>query len=113
MRFAFISITPGWPWAGSEELGSQAATELKRTGHDVQVAVMYWPQLSDKATLLAQHGIKLETQAGPAWRMWNRLSFSSGRSCGRLKKFNSDLVGISQGHNQGGLRENLPGGDDT
>jgi glycosyltransferase involved in cell wall biosynthesis len=107
MRFAFISTMHGWPWGGSEELWSQAATRLKRAGHDVQASVGYWPRLSDKVTELAQHGIRLEThsahQPGPARRIWNKLSLSNRRSYGRLKRFNPDLVVISQGHNSGGF----------
>jgi glycosyltransferase involved in cell wall biosynthesis len=68
---------------------------------------VYWPRLSDKVTVLAQHGIRLEThsshQAGQARRIWNKLSLSSRRSYGRLKRFNPDLVVISQGHNSGGF----------
>jgi len=97
----------GWPWGGSEQLWSQAATRLKRAGHDVHAAVVYWPQLSDKVTALAQHGIRIEThspyQAGQARRIWNKLSLSSQRGYGRLKRFNPHLVVISQGHNQGGF----------
>ena len=61
MRFAFVSAMFGSPWGGSEELWSQAATQLKRAGHDVQASVMYWPRLSEKVTALAQHGIRLGT----------------------------------------------------
>jgi glycosyltransferase involved in cell wall biosynthesis len=107
MRFAFISTMHGFQWGGSEELWSQAATQLKRAGHDVYAAVVYWPQLSNKVTVLAQHGIRLETHssyhAGPARCIWNKLSLSSRRSYGRLKRFNPDLVVISQGYNQGGF----------
>lgn len=95
------------PWGGSEELWSQAATQLKRAGHDVQASVVYWPRLSDKVTALTQHGIRLETHpsyhVGRARRIWNKLSLSSRRSYGRLKRFNPDLVIISQGHNSGGF----------
>lgn len=97
----------GSPWGGSEELWSQAAARLKRAGDDVQASVVYWPQLSDKITMLAQHGISLGTyssrRAGPARRLWNKLSLSSQRSYERLKRFNPDLVIISQGHNSGGF----------
>src|SRR5580704_7099704 len=106
MRFSFISTMRGWPWGGSEQLWSQAATRLKRAGHDVHAAVVYWPQLSDKVTALAQYGIRIEThspyQAGQARRIWNKLSLSSQRGYDRLKRFNPHLVVISQGHNQGG-----------
>jgi glycosyltransferase involved in cell wall biosynthesis len=107
MRFAFISTMHGWPWGGSEELWSQAATGLKRTGHDVQASVGYWPQLSDKVTALAQQGIRIEThpsqQARLVQRVWNKLSLSKRKSYGRLKRFDPDLVVISQGHTSGGF----------
>ena len=107
MRFVFISTMHDWQWGGSEELWSQAATQLRRAGHNVQASVEYWPRLSDKVTALAQHGIRLEThffhRAGRARRIWNKLSLGSRRSYGRLKRFNPDLVVISQGHNQGGF----------
>jgi glycosyltransferase involved in cell wall biosynthesis len=107
MRFAFISTMHGWSWGGSEELWSQAATQLKRAGHDVQASVVYWPRLSDKVTALAQQGIKLETypsfRVGRARRLWDQFSLSYRRSYGRLKRFNPDLVVISQGDNSGGF----------
>src|SRR5271157_2574976 len=107
MRFAFISTMDTCQWGGSEELWSQAATQLKRAGHDVRASVVHWPRLSDKVTVLPQHGIRLEThssrQAGQTRRIWNKLSLSIRRSYGRLKRFNPDLVVISQGHNSGGF----------
>ncbi len=97
----------GMPWGGSEELWSRAAIQLKRSGHDVQASVGYWPRLSDKIMMLAQQGIRLETHAsrqeGLARSIWNELFRSSRRSYGRLKRFNPDLVVISQGHNAGGF----------
>jgi glycosyltransferase involved in cell wall biosynthesis len=107
MKFAFISTMHGWPWGGSEELWSQAATQLKREGHDVQASVGYWPQLSDKITALAENGVKVETHnaghAGTARRYWNKVSLRSQREHKWLTKFNPDLAIISQGHNAGGL----------
>jgi glycosyltransferase involved in cell wall biosynthesis len=107
MRFTFISTMHGSQWGGSEELWSQAATQLKRAGHEVQASVAYWPRQSNKITTLAQEGIKLENhfspQTGQARRIWNKLSLNSRRGYGRLKQFNPDLVVISQGHNGGGF----------
>lgn len=97
----------GLPWGGSEELWSQAATQLKLENHDVRAFVMYRPQLSGKLTQLVQHGIRFKTHPshheGQARRIWNKLSLSSRRSYDRLKRFNPDLVVISQGHNSGGF----------
>jgi glycosyltransferase involved in cell wall biosynthesis len=107
MRFAFISTMQGWSWGGSEELWSQAATQLKLAGHDVRASVVYRPQLSEKHAELARHGVELETHpsylAGPLRRVWNKLSLGTRRSYSRLKRFHPDLVVISQGHNSGGF----------
>jgi glycosyltransferase involved in cell wall biosynthesis len=107
MRFAFVSTMADWPWGGSEELWSQTAVQLKRAGHDVQASVAYRPRLSDKITLLAKQGIRLEiypsNRIGMARRIWNKLTLRYQRSYGRLKRFKPDLVIISQGHNSGGL----------
>ncbi len=107
MRFAFVSTMADWPWGGSEELWSQSAARLKRAGHDVQASVVYRPRLSDKITLLARQGIRLETH--PSYRVemgrriWNKLTFKYRRSYACLKRFKPDLVIISQGHNSGGF----------
>jgi len=107
MRFAFISTMHGSPWGGSEELWSQAASLLKRAGHDVHAFVVYWPRLSDKVTALTKQGIRLEThsssRAEPARRIWNKISLKNRRSFASLKRFNPDLVIISQGYNAGGF----------
>jgi glycosyltransferase involved in cell wall biosynthesis len=107
MRFAFVSTMADWAWGGSEELWSQTAVQLKRAGHDVQASVAYRPRLSDKITLLAKQGIRLEIypshRIGMSRRIWNKLTLKYRRSYGRLKRFKPDLVIISQGHNSGGL----------
>ena len=107
MRFAFISTMRAWQWGGSEELWSRAAIQLKRSGHDVQASVGYWPRLSDKVMCWRSRasGLKptLRMHEGLARRIWNKLSLSRRRSYGRLKRFNPDLVVISQGHNAGGF----------
>lgn len=98
----------GSGWGGSEELWSQAAIELKRAGHDVHVSVAYWMGESDKGKRLERQGIELELQyprfeTGRNRRIWNALSFRNRRSLQRLKRYNPDLVIISQGHNAGGF----------
>jgi glycosyltransferase involved in cell wall biosynthesis len=109
MRFAFVSAMIASPWGGSEELWSQTAVQLKRAGHDVQASIAHWPRLSDKVAALAQYGIKLDAYPcasnieGRVRRFWNRLSLGTRRSHGRLKRFNPDLVVISQGANSGGF----------
>jgi glycosyltransferase involved in cell wall biosynthesis len=109
MKFAFISTMYGGAWGGSEELWSQAAIHLKRSGHDVRASVVYRPHPSDKLAVLATHGIEVETHppppylVGPSRTVWNRVSLSYRRSHNRLKRFRPDLVIISQGHNAGGF----------
>ena len=107
MRFVFISTMDGSPWGGSEELWSQAATRLKRAGHDVHASVEYWPQLSGKVLSLMQDGVRIETHSTyrvpRARRIWNQLSLSDRRRCNRLKRLRPDLVVISQGDNAGGF----------
>jgi glycosyltransferase involved in cell wall biosynthesis len=107
MKFAFVSTMHGLPWGGSEELWSRAATLLKQAGHDVQASVVYWPRLSDKVTALTTQGVRVRThssrQAGVAHRIWNKVSLKDKRSYASLKRFNPDLVIISQGYNTGGF----------
>jgi len=97
----------GWPWGGSEELWSQAASQLRRAGHDVQASVRYRPRLSDKFIALARNGIGLKThpapEVSPVRRVLNRILLSNWRRAVRLKQFNPDLVIISQGLNAGGF----------
>jgi glycosyltransferase involved in cell wall biosynthesis len=61
----------------------------------------------DKVARLSQLGIKVEShpanQAGQALRIWNKVSLSSRRCHGRLKRFKPNLAVISQGHNSGGF----------
>ncbi len=108
MKFAFISTMTGSGWGGSEELWSQAATELKRAGHDVHASVAYWVGESDEAQELVRQGIELDLQyprfgTGRNRRIWNALTSRNQRSSRRLKRFDPDLVVISQGHNAGGF----------
>ncbi len=107
MRFAFISTMQGWSWGGSEELWSQTATLLKKTGHDVQASIVNWPPLSPKVTAMRDLGIDIEFR--PTFRstrperLWNKLSFRNSRSIARLKQFKPDVVVISQGDHSGGF----------
>lgn len=97
------------PWGGSEVLWSQAAAQLKRSGHDVQASTMYWPQQPDTVTALAKHGVRVATYPSPdsisgrARHFWDRLSLGTRRSYARLRRFHPDLVVISQGGNSGGF----------
>lgn len=107
MRFAFISTMLGWSWGGSEELWSQTATHLKRTGHHVQASIVHWPPLSPKVTAMRDLGINFELRPtfrlGRTRRLWNKLSFRNSRSVARLRQFKPDIVVISQGDHAGGF----------
>jgi glycosyltransferase involved in cell wall biosynthesis len=104
MRFFFISTMRGAQWGGSEELWSQAAIQLKLEGHTVRASVLDHKTLSGKFALLAQHGIGLETHPSPSYMIgeaqhfWNRISLSYRRTYRRLRRFNPNLVVISQGY---------------
>ncbi len=84
MRFTFISTMVSSPWAGSEELWSRTAVQLKRAGHDVQASVVHRPRLSDKLALLAKQGIEIGTypsyQATATRRIWDKVTLSYRRS---------------------------------
>jgi glycosyltransferase involved in cell wall biosynthesis len=109
MRFAFITTMLGAPWGGSEELWSQSAILLKRSGHEVCALVPHRPRLSEKVQRLAQQGIKVRTYpapsflAGPVRYYYDKLSLSTRRTYSWLKQFSPDLVMISQGEIVGGL----------
>ena len=107
MRFAFVSTMSGYPWGGSEELWSQTALKLKRDGHEVQATVSHQPEPSEKVLNLAKHGIKVCTYPvrprGIVNRIITKLARKRRRAYSRLKRFNPDLVIISQGHNAGGF----------
>lgn len=109
MRFVFVTTMLGAPWGGSEELWSQAATQLLRSGHEVHALVPYWPLPSKGILALAQHGIAVRTVptplyiAGPVRYTWNRVTLSWRRLRAWLRRFSPDLVVISQGEIASGL----------
>ena len=93
----------GWQWGGSEELWSQAATRLRREGHDVQASVAHWPIRSEKINALVQQGIEIEARGGQPRNIWRKLNPNFRRGFDRLKNFRPDLAVISQGYNAGGF----------
>lgn len=107
MRIAFVSTMLGWTWGGSEELWSQTAIRLKQDGHDVQATVAYHSKPSPKVASLVSQGIELGTfgrqHHALMARIFNKLTRGRQRPYSRLKRFNPDLVVISQGHNAGGF----------
>lgn len=107
MKFAFISTMDGSPWGGSEELWSQAATQLKRAGHDVQASVAHWSGHTTKVKALEEEGIRVEARpllpVGWVRKTARTLARKGPRGFERLKQFHPDLVIISQGFNGGGF----------
>jgi len=113
MRIVFISSMAAYPWGGSEELWSQAATRLAGSGHQVVASVTHWPTLSPKVTALKDHGIDLQPRMPApaptlALRIWRRLARTKGvtpeqRDRAWLLRQKPDLVVISQGYILDGL----------
>lgn len=97
----------GGTWGGSEELWSQAARLLKADGHDVFTSVVIWHRQFDRITELSNQGIQVEThppnQLGRVSRIWEGLFYGGSKAYEGLRKFNPDLVVISQGGNSGGF----------
>ena len=107
MRFAFVTTMDSWPWGGSEELWNQTAIRLKQEGHDVLASVIFWPRLSGKVTGLKHHGVKLQIRHPYPHtmfeRIWTKVTRHRLRCYSEVRRFNPDLVVISQGHNAGGF----------
>ena len=109
MKIAFITTMLGSPWGGSEELWSQVAVQLKRSGDEACALVPYRPQLSEKILRLRKQGIAIHTYpapsylVGPARYSFERLTLGSRRTYAWLKRFSPDLAVISQGEIAGGL----------
>lgn len=107
MKFAFISTMDGSPWGGSEELWSQAATQLKRDGHEVEASVAHWSGHSEKVKALKEQGIRMESRPlqPVSWirKTARTLARKGPRGFERLRRFHPDLAIISQGFNAGGF----------
>jgi len=109
MKIVFISTMHGAPWGGSEELWSQTASQLSRSGHQVRALVAYRPQRAEKVVALAKEGVEIETFPSPGYitgqvrYLWSRVTRGTRRTHRRLEQFKPDLVVISQGHNAGGF----------
>jgi glycosyltransferase involved in cell wall biosynthesis len=106
MKFAFISTMGDLPWGGSEELWSQSASHLRKSGHQVYASVFHWSQNDSRLKVWRDQGVVLETrpglQARPAQRLMRKLRGPLA-SFAHLKKFAPDMVVISQGYIQGGF----------
>ena len=109
MRFAFISTMHGRPVGWKRGTLEPSRDSAKRAGHDVQASVAYWPRLSERSPMLGLTGRQrskptLRIDAGQATvSLEHGFRSSSRRSYGRLKRFNPDLVIISQGYISGGF----------
>ena len=98
----------GGTWGGSEELWSQAALRLRDLGHEVFASVSEWIREDARVIELSKRGIHIEThpgrQSGRVRRIYNRLAHGGPKELDLLKRFDPDLVIISQGHNAGGFQ---------
>lgn len=106
MKVAFISTMHSGSWGGSEELWSQAAIKLKQDGHEVFASVISWIRDCPQVVRLVEQGIQVETHwldLGWARSTWQAFKYGGPKYYHRLRKFNPDLVVISQGHNAGGF----------
>ncbi len=80
---------------------------LREEGHEVHASVAHWPKLSEKITLLAKRGVRIDHHPSMldalGRRLRNKLLLDRPRAQARLKRYRPDLVVISQGHNSGGF----------
>jgi hypothetical protein len=82
----------------------QGRPPTQQRGHDVWASVAYWSQPSDKIVALSKSDIRTETHATyRGQQVWNKPLLSNLRGYSRLKRFNPDLVVISQRNNIGGF----------
>lgn len=99
-RFLFISTMEGLPWGGSEELWSQAAAHLRRSGHAVGVCTMAWDTPVPGVEALRSLGCAIHLRRDMSRSEWwgRRLT---GRSTDVthqwIDSFQPDLVVVSDG----------------
>lgn len=110
MKFVFVSAMRSYPWGGSEELWSQAATHLHEQGHEVTVSTPWWPRLSPKVESLAARGIRLVIDHPPpetfSWKLWQKIKRRVTKP--HPERFswldeNADLICVSNGNYSDGL----------
>jgi glycosyltransferase involved in cell wall biosynthesis len=99
----------GYSWGGSEELWSQAALRLNKSGKQVIASLSYWPVLAPKVVELRNQGIPLSFRQVSSRSLLNRIKqkvLFRGKDMEAIKwlsEHKPDLVVISQGDNIEGL----------
>jgi glycosyltransferase involved in cell wall biosynthesis len=97
-RIGFVSTMGGYPWGGSEELWSRAASRLIAGGHTVGANVYWWPEPAARIRDLERQGCQV-TQRRYVKRMSRILDKAH---TGWIKRFRPDLVVIALCSHQGG-----------
>jgi len=98
-RLAFVSTMAGWPWGGSEELWSRAASGALDADHPVGTWTYRWPAQPPPLAALASRGAHTAT-----WRHLTSIVRVEDRArrvlpvFGSLRRFRPDAVCVSQGH---------------
>ena len=79
---AFISTMNGYAWGGSEELWSQTALRLVRSGWKVSASVYSWSPPHERLLDLKQYGVDVQLRASKysAWRRIGNKLFSTEKS---------------------------------
>jgi len=97
MKIAFISVTAGAPWGGSEEHWCAAAQVALREGHDVAVSVYRWPERVAKVQALGAAGAQVHYRPAPRFHRLHNLYLRLHRPFAWLDRFRPDVVCINQG----------------
>jgi glycosyltransferase involved in cell wall biosynthesis len=97
MKIAFISVTTGAPWGGSEEHWCAAAQVALREGHDVAVSVYRWPERVAKVQALGAAGAQVHYRPAPRFHRLHNLYLRLHRPFAWLDRFRPDVVCINQG----------------
>lgn len=63
VKLSFVSTMAGSAWGGSEELWSQTALRLLKSGHQVNVSTYQWPELHPRLAELNDVGAQVSLRA--------------------------------------------------
>lgn len=97
MRIAFVSVTAGAPWGGSEEHWFAAACAALKEGHNVAVSVYRWRQGVPQVESLKQAGARLFYRPRPRFNRLQNLCLRLCRPFSWLDGFRPDVICINQG----------------
>jgi glycosyltransferase involved in cell wall biosynthesis len=97
MRIAFVSVTGGAPWGGSEEHWCAAAHVALHEGHQVAVSVYRWPERVPKVKALGVAGAQIHYRPAPRFHRFHNLYLRLRHPFAWLDCFRPDVVCINQG----------------